>query len=82
MVRLPIRDAELVPNSNGSLFDYVSSDILVKIEVSGECSSCYHLRRGQCQLDSQGKFLCIQGTLFIDGNNLFQLAPRLMIYLS
>ncbi|BAT96363.1 LEAF RUST 10 DISEASE-RESISTANCE LOCUS RECEPTOR-LIKE PROTEIN KINASE-like 2.1 [Vigna angularis] len=59
MVRLPIRD-ELVPNSNGSLFDYVSADIPVRTEVSYECSSCYRLRRGQCQLDSQGKFLCIQ----------------------
>ncbi|CAJ1967589.1 unnamed protein product [Sphenostylis stenocarpa] len=67
MVRLPIRDAGLVPNENGSLFDYVSADIPVKTEVSPDCSSCYHLRGGQCQLDSQGKFLCVQGTLFIDG---------------
>jgi len=79
-IRLPIRDAELVPNSNGSLFDYVSADIPVRTEVSNPCSSCYRLRGGQCQLDSQGKFFCIQGTLFIDGNNLFQLASKLMIY--
>jgi len=74
MVRLPVRDAGLIPNSNGSLFDYVSADIPVTPDVSDQCSSCFHRRGGQCQLDSQGKFSCIQGTLFIHGNNLFQLA--------
>lgn len=64
MVRLPIRDAGLVPGPKG-LFDYVSADIPVQAEVSHECSSCYFLRGGQCQLDNQGKFFCAQGNLNI-----------------
>ncbi|TKY69227.1 hypothetical protein E2542_SST05497 [Spatholobus suberectus] len=61
MVQLPIRDAGLVPDHNGNLFDYVSADIPVRAEVSHDCSSCYYLRGGQCQLDNQGKFFCAQG---------------------
>ncbi|XP_029125431.1 uncharacterized protein LOC109790113 [Cajanus cajan] len=60
MVRLPIRDAGLVPNPDGSLFEYVSADIPVRVEVSRDCSSCYYLSGGRCQLDNQGKFFCAQ----------------------
>ncbi|KAK7392903.1 hypothetical protein VNO78_21353 [Psophocarpus tetragonolobus] len=59
-VLLPIRDAGLVPGPSGNLFDYVSADIPVTTDVSHDCSSCYYLRGGQCQLDSQGKFFCAQ----------------------
>ncbi|KHN05993.1 Putative receptor-like protein kinase [Glycine soja] len=60
-VILPIRDSEIVPD-NGNLFDYLSADIPVQAEVFHDCSSCYYLRGGRCQLDNQGKFFCAEGT--------------------
>ncbi|KAK7338498.1 hypothetical protein VNO77_19109 [Canavalia gladiata] len=59
MVRLPIRDAGLVPDPT-KLFDYVSADIPIQVHVSPACSSCYNSKGGQCQLDNQGKFFCQQ----------------------
>ncbi|XP_061368179.1 rust resistance kinase Lr10-like [Gastrolobium bilobum] len=60
MVRLPIRDAGLIPDPKGNPFDFVSAEFPIQIQISPACSSCYYLRRGQCQLDNQGNFFCAQ----------------------
>ncbi|KAF7808859.1 LEAF RUST 10 DISEASE-RESISTANCE LOCUS RECEPTOR-LIKE PROTEIN KINASE-like 2.1 [Senna tora] len=40
-------------------FDFLlSADISIEIKLSTDCSSCYYVQGGQCQIDSKGRFYC------------------------
>ncbi|WJX15105.1 hypothetical protein P8452_05289 [Trifolium repens] len=43
------------------LFNFLSGDIAIKIQVSQNCSTCHDLYGGQCRLDNTGQFYCHQG---------------------
>ncbi|PNX79200.1 receptor-like protein kinase, partial [Trifolium pratense] len=42
------------------LFNFLSGDIAIKIQVSQNCSTCHDLYGGQCRLDNTGNFYCHQ----------------------
>jgi len=43
------------------LFNVLSGEIAIKLQVSQNCSSCHDLYGGQCLLDNNGQFYCKQG---------------------
>ncbi|QHO36071.1 hypothetical protein HN51_029436 [Arachis hypogaea] len=40
-------------------FSFLFNEIVLEVELSSDCRNCFHHRRGHCQLDSQGNFLCV-----------------------
>ncbi|XLU72131.1 hypothetical protein S245_031184, partial [Arachis hypogaea] len=40
-------------------FSFLSDRIVLEVELSSDCRNCIRHRRGHCQLDSQGNFLCV-----------------------
>ncbi|XP_029151390.2 rust resistance kinase Lr10-like [Arachis hypogaea] len=40
-------------------FSFLSDEIVLEVELSSDCRNCIRHRRGHCQLDSQGNFLCV-----------------------
>ncbi|QHO36080.1 Putative serine/threonine-protein kinase [Arachis hypogaea] len=54
-VLLPIKD---VPDGNDP-FTFVNADIIAKVILSQECTDCHYKQRGQCQVDSNSKFCCV-----------------------
>ena len=42
-------------------FSLLSDEIFMEIQLSDDCRKCIDRERGQCQLDSQGKFYCVRG---------------------
>lgn len=47
------------------LFNSLSDEIAIKLQVSQNCSTCHDLDGGQCRLDNYGQFYCQQGTATI-----------------
>ncbi|CAL5210021.1 unnamed protein product [Lathyrus oleraceus] len=43
------------------LFNSLSDEIAIKLQVSQNCSTCHDLDGGQCRLDNYGQFYCQQG---------------------
>ncbi|KAL4358100.1 hypothetical protein AHAS_Ahas09G0252900 [Arachis hypogaea] len=54
-VLLPIKD---VPDDNYP-FTCINADIIAKVILSQECTDCHYKQRGQCQVDSNSKFCCV-----------------------
>ncbi|XP_057426573.1 LEAF RUST 10 DISEASE-RESISTANCE LOCUS RECEPTOR-LIKE PROTEIN KINASE-like 2.5 [Lotus japonicus] len=61
MVQLPMSDEVGHKLEPGDLFNFVSADFAVQIQVSRDCSACRHRHGGRCRLDNTGKFYCDQG---------------------
>ncbi|RYQ93625.1 hypothetical protein Ahy_B09g099877 [Arachis hypogaea] len=40
-------------------FSFVSDVIQMEVQLSSDCRNCNDHRRGHCQLDTQGNFLCV-----------------------
>lgn len=58
MIHLPIKD---VPDARDP-FTFVTANILTEVQLSNECANCHYYKRGECQLDREGKFSCANGS--------------------
>ncbi|XLU72133.1 hypothetical protein S245_031186 [Arachis hypogaea] len=48
------------------VLSFLSSEIALKVVLSPDCDDCFNHRRGQCQLDTNNKFYCDEGTLLLN----------------
>ncbi|XP_058769098.1 LEAF RUST 10 DISEASE-RESISTANCE LOCUS RECEPTOR-LIKE PROTEIN KINASE-like 1.1 [Vicia villosa] len=53
-VRLPIKDLA----DSDDPFTFVTADFPIQVNITEECAYCHYKQRGQCQLDSYGRFFC------------------------
>jgi hypothetical protein len=44
-------------------FTFITADIQIEVKITEECAHCHFNQRGQCQLDSNGRFYCAEGIL-------------------
>ncbi|KAL1342986.1 hypothetical protein AAHE18_09G196100 [Arachis hypogaea] len=44
------------------VLSFLSSEIALKVVLSPDCDDCFNHRRGQCQLDTNNKFYCDEGS--------------------
>ena len=42
-------------------FEFLSPEIVIQVQLSDDCNMCLRHQGGPCQLDIQGKFLCVEG---------------------
>ncbi|CAJ2630679.1 unnamed protein product [Trifolium pratense] len=58
-VQLPIKDF-----ANGDdPFAFATANIPTQVSITKECSYCHYNQRGRCQLDSNRRFYCAEGTV-------------------
>ena len=56
-VQLALKDE----SNRSDPFSFLSDEMLMEVQLSDACSKCIDHKRGQCQLDSQGKLYCVRG---------------------
>ncbi|KAE9618731.1 hypothetical protein Lal_00047244 [Lupinus albus] len=55
MINLPIKDVADAKDP----FTFITSDIIIEVQLTDKCANCYYVKRGQCHFDRRQKFCCI-----------------------
>ncbi|CAK8574043.1 unnamed protein product [Lathyrus sativus] len=58
---LPAKDFADIDNP----FTFITSDIITQVKITEECVSCHYNQKGQCQLDSNERFYCANGSISV-----------------